>query len=1044
MSHPRPTNLITLFATHPVAANLFMVILLLAGVWGLRQLNTQFFPDFELDIVNVSVVWPGAAAEDVQNSISIPIEQSLKGLGEIKQLTTISRQGISSMRIELHEGVNASQAKDDIEQRVLALNSLPTEAERPQVSLLSRYEGIARVLVVGDNLEELRYQARLLEQSLLDQGISKVDISGLPEQEISLQVPLETLHGLGLSLEQLAQHIQNRSLDTPAGNAGLDDGERSLRTQNQQRDEQGFRQLPLMADAQGQLLRLGDIASVSKRARENQTLLWYQGRPAIELYTRRNSDEDTLNTAKLLNTWLEDTRPTLPPNVELVVYDESWRALEDRIDLLITNGLGGLALVVLMLYLFLNARVAWWVTFGIPISFMATFAILWLVGGSINMISLFGLIMALGIIVDDAIVVGEDTLSHVQRGEPSLSSALGGAMRMFAPVVASSLTTIAAFLPLLLVGGRFGAILGDIPLVVICVIIASVLECFLILPGHLYHSLNKPGAAPSKLRQRLDKGFERFRDGPFRRLVRACLTYRQLTLSLAIAAFILAMGLFAGGILRFTFFPNVDGDTLRLSVQFSSGTPASAVPEFLKRAEQSLKQVEQEVGRPLVRTLVQHHGSGFFARSSGGVNQGDSLGGLYVELYSDKRPISNLELIRRWRQALALPQGVERFEITQQMAGPSRKAIEVQLFGSDVQALKSASLELQQALRPYNGVTNVDDDLPYGREQWILRLTANGEALGLTLNEVARQLRHAFDGRKVQVFYDHLDEVEVRLTLPDQQRHQFSTLLNLPLLLPSGQTTLLSNVAEFQVQPGLDSLNRVDGRLAIVVSSDLDDNVGNANEILASLRQSVLPELAARYGISYEFGGSQADQRETLSDMRLGLILAICLIYIILAWVFASYLWPIAVMLAIPFGLSGALFGHWLLGFDLTILSLFGCFGLSGIVINDSIVLISFYQKLRGQGMSALQAVEEAACQRLRAVLLTSLTTIAGLTPILFETSLQAQFLIPMATSIVFGLGFGTLLILLVVPSVLLMLDHGQQRWQGRKSVQSLTNSSKV
>ncbi|HEY5717009.1 MAG TPA: efflux RND transporter permease subunit, partial [Motiliproteus sp.] len=719
-------------------------------------------------------------------------------------------------------------------------------------------------------------------------------------------------------------------------------------------------------------------------------------------------------------------RPQLPQGVEIVVYNQLWHLLRDRIELLVKNGIGGLILVIGTLFFFLNVRVAFWVAVGIPVSFLAALATLWLIGGSINMISLFGLIMALGIIVDDAIVVGEDTLTHVQQGESGIEAAIGGAHRMLAPVVASSLTTIAAFLPLTLVGGIIGNILIDIPTVVICVIIASLVECFFILPGHLHHSLHRrQDVQPGRLRAAIDRRFNHLRDHQFRRLVTLAVNFRWVTLSGALGMLLLALALVKGGRVPFTFFPVVDGDILTASVQFSAGTPPARVAAFLDQLEQALYDAEAELGVKLSATVVQHQRRALFSREALQSHSGDEYGALLVQLISgERRPLSNDALLRAWRQRIVEPAGIERLNITQQTGGPPGKPIEIKLTQGSVDTLKRASLELQEQLKTFTGVSNVDDDLPYGTEQWIYQLTPTGRALGLTLESIGRRLRAAFDGALVQIVNRQQDEIEVRVILPDAERDHLTSLASLPILLPNGSTTPLANLVEFTPRRGLDTLKRVDGQLALMVTADVDDKIANANEIIDALQSGALAKIQSQFGISASFEGKKADERETVADMLLGLGLALALIFIILAWVFASYLWPLTVMAAIPLGLTGAIFGHVLMGKGLTILSIFGLFGLSGIVINDSIVLISFYRKLREQGLPPEQAIIDAACLRLRAVLLTSLTTIAGLTPILFETSLQAQFLIPMATSLVFGLAYGTLLILLLVPALLIMLEN--------------------
>ncbi|GGK78975.1 efflux RND transporter permease subunit [Amphritea balenae] len=1023
-------NLTALFTEHRVAANLLMMLMILAGIWGLKKLNTQFFPSFELDIITIAVPWSGAAAEDVERSIILPIERELKSVNGIDSLFSTAVQGAASIRLELEEDSDIAYILDEVKQKVDGISSLPSDAEQPVVQQIIRYEDIARILITSPsaNPQELRSLARQFERELLQRGIRKIDFIGMPEEEIAVQIPSARLHELGMSLSDVAQIIGQRSVDLPAGTAAKGDGSRQVRSLNQQRDVEGFNQLPLLTEQQGRLVRLGDIADIEWRNQDNQTFLTYRGQAAIELSLRRTENDDTLEAAAIMREWMDDRQPTLPPEIQLIAFDESYVAIQDRINLLIKNGLGGLILVIATLFLFLNARVAFWVTVGIPISFMATLAVLYGIGGSINMISLFGMIMALGIIVDDAIVVGEDTLTHLQMGEPGLQAAIGGAHRMLAPVMASSMTTIAAFLPLLMIGGIIGNILIDIPTVVICVIAASVVECFLILPGHLHHSLHKAeDLHPSKIRIKLDNAFNNFKNGRFRRWVENAIEFRWITVTIALAAFIIAIGLVSSGRIKFTFFPAVELETLNANIQFTAGTGPEQVDNFLQHLDQTLRETEAELGGNLVVMALQVHRKTNSSRNSERSSKGDEFGALYVQFTPvDSREVTNSDIIKQWRSKIIRPAGIEKFTIDLNRSGPPGKSLDVKLVGTNVEQLKAASLAVQDSLRQYNGVSNVDDDLPFGKSQLIYELTPAGKTAGLNINSVGRQLRSAFDGQLVQIFNRGEDEIEVRVVLPDNERDRLSALENLPVLLPDGSSSPLANVVRFTDRQGLDRLQRVDGQLAIKITGDLDEAVANANEILADLRDGKIQQITSEFGVQASFEGRNKNQRETLADMKLGLLIALLLIFIILSWVFSSYSWPLAVMLAIPLGLTGAIAGHLMTGQSLTILSLFGCFGLSGIVINDSIVLITFYQKLRKQGMDVHSAIVEAACQRLRAVLLTSLTTIAGLTPILFETSLQAQFLIPMATSIVFGLAFGTMLILLVVPSLLVMLENAK------------------
>jgi len=1027
-SDTRTGGIIHLFAQHPVAANLMMAMMIILGAYSLTQLNKQFFPNFALDYITVRVVWPGASAEDVERSITVPLEQALRTLDGSKEMTSTSTRSLSSIVIEYEENTDMGVALDEVKQFVSNIRNLPTDAEDPIVTKIARYEAVATIILTADSdLEELRPLAYRFERELLDSGIARVNFSGMPEQEIAIEVSAKQIQQLGLSLNQIGDLIINQSQDIPAGTVAESEAAREVRGLQRKRDVQEFSSLDLLTTAGGQKLTLDDIAEIKRRPKENQVEIFYQGKPAILMNLQRTESTDALVSAEIMQQWLTKTRETLSPSIELVVFDEKYSLIQQRINLLVKNGISGLVLVLAILYIFLNGRVAFWVAIGIPTSFLGALAVLYFFGGSINMISLFALIMTLGIIVDDAIVVGEDALTHYQYGENSLMAAEGGAMRMLAPVMSSSLTTVAAFLPLMMVTGIIGAILFDIPFVVICVIIASLIESFLILPGHLRHSFHKNHHKKNgELRQRLEDGFKHFRDVYFRPVIKQAIDHRFTTLTIAVCSLVLAISLLVFGQVKFQFFPQPESTVITASVKFAAGTPPDQVRAFAGQMEQRLTETDEalsEQGSLITAALLRMNTASF----DGGRNyqNGTQYAMLQVELLQpDERGVRNTSIIEEWESRLNIPAGVEQLSISSPRGGPPGRDLDIFLSGADAITLKHAAEDLADAMKNYDGLSNILDDLPYGRQQYIFELTPLAQSAGLTIADVGRQLRAALDGQLLQIFYDSYEEIEVRIMLPAQERKFQGILETLPIISPSGDRLLLNNVVELSSQQGLELLRHTDAKLGVHVTAEVDAKKTNANEVLKKLQQSVIPEIVNEYGLQVSYKGKAEEERETSSDMKQGGMLALVLIYIILAWVFASYSWPLAVMTVIPFGICGAIFGHWLLGIDLTILSQFGMFGLSGIVINDSIILVTFYKQLRAKGMAIRDALVEAACLRLRAVMLTSLTTIAGLTPLLFETSLQAQFLIPMAVSISFGLGFATLLVLFVVPVLLSYIEH--------------------
>ena len=1031
-------GLIPLLLRHRVAANVLMLLAFVVGVLGVTRMNVQFFPTFALDIISVRVVWSGASAEDVEAAITSPLEERLKTVDGLKRMTSTSAQGVSSITIELVERTDALLALDQVRQRVDEFRNLPRDAETPQVSRISRYEPIARLLVRGASVEELRPWVRRFESELLAAGIDRIDITGLPDERIAIEVPSAALETLELSLIEVAERVSNLARDVPAGVAGERDGARDIRGLEQRRDAFAFESLPVVADERG-LVRLGEIATITREPRPGSLALFEAGDAVVEMQLQRSETGHSLRAARVLDAWLEQTAPTLPPSITLEVFDTQWELIRDRIQLLVKNGIGGLLLVVLVLYVFLPARVAFWVMVGIPTAFLATLGLMLFFGGTINMMSLFALIMALGVIVDDAIVVSEDADTHRRMGEGPEQAALGGARRMFWPVVAASLTTVAAFVPLMMVGGIIGNILFDIPFVMIMVIMAALIESFLILPAHLRSALGGEVAhKTSRLRQRLDAGFEHFRERRFRPLVTLALRWRGTTMALTLACMILAVGLVVGGRISFVFFPTPEGQTVFVNAGFVAGTPRETTEAYLRQLETALFEAEAELGGGLINTAVSRLGGAVGSGITGGA-RGDQLAAIMVELVPpDEREVRNERFLATWRAKAGDAPGLESLTFTARQSGPPGRDLTVRLTGSDADALKAAALDLAETFTSIPGVSEPEDDMPFGREQLVYRLTPAGEALGLTTESLGRQLRASFDGALAQLVQSGRDELEVRVILPRDERERLDVFERMVVEVPGGRFVPLGSVVAWESRRGFEALRHADGRLAVEVSGEIDVSQTNANTVQAELMREVLPALAQRYGVDFSFQGRAADQRETLGDMRTGLFLGLGLIYLVLVWSFASWSWPLAVMAAIPLGLTGAIFGHWVLGINLTLLSLFGLFALAGIVVNNSIILVSFFKELRKKGKDMQEALVGAACGRLRAVMLTSLTTIGGLTPLLFEKSLQAQFLIPMAASIAFGLGFSAVLVLFFIPALLSVMEDVKAWFGGRRSADAV------
>ncbi|MFP4462496.1 MAG: efflux RND transporter permease subunit [Guyparkeria sp.] len=1036
MTEGQPRGILDRFARHRVAPHLVMLLMILGGIFAISRMNIQFFPNFAVDVVTVSVVWSGASAEDVERGITNPLEERLRAVPDVDTMTSTSAQGVSTITLEFLQGTDPVLALNDVREQVDTFRNFPADAENPRISRAPKFDPVARLLVYGDvDRDALRHWVDRFERELIDRGIDRVTVNGVPDQQIAIEVPSSSLVALDQSLPQLSDTVDALSRDVPAGEFASADGGRELRAVEQRRRPLEFADLSVISSPEARL-DLDQIARIIQEPRRDSLLLRHEGMPAAELVLQRAEHGDSLESARALQDWIDEARPDLPEGLQIKAYDQSWQLIRERINLLVTNGAGGLILVLVLLYLFLPGRVAFWVAAGIPAAFLAALAILWLIGGSINMISLFALIMALGVIVDDAIVVGEDADAHFRHGEAPLLASQGAARRMFWPVMASSLTTIAAFMPLLVVGGTIGQILRDIPVVMICVIAASLVEAFLVLPGHLRGAFSgrrdddrseqrRPGRM-ARFRDGFDRGFHHFRERYFRPAVRFAIGNRGVTLATAVATLILAVGLLAGGRLGFTFFPTPESQIVYANATFVAGTDREETAAFMDELERSLAETEEELGEKLVQTAITRTG-GTIGEESG--TQGDQLGSMLIELVEpDARETRNAEFIRAWKDNTREPAGMENFSISSRQSGPPGSDLTVRLKGGTTEELKSAAISLTETLKAVPGVVDVTDDLPYGRQQITFKVNAQGRALGLTTADVGNQLRAAYDGALSQIYQSGSDEIEVRVLLPREERRHIGSLEDLSIRTGDGAFVPLGQVVELGSQRGFEAIRHAESVRAVEVSAEIDRDVANAENLRSSLQDDALPELASRHGIDFSFEGRQSDQRETMADMTFGLYLGLALMYIVLVWVFSAWTLPLIVMTVIPFGLVGAIFGHWAMGIELTILSLFGLFGLSGIVVNNAIILVAFYRDQLAAGLSVDEALEQAAVKRLRAVMLTSLTTIGGLTPLLFETSLQAQFLIPMATSIAFGLGYSTLLVLFVIPALLSLRESISQR----------------
>ena len=772
----------------------------------------------------------------------------------------------------------------------------------------------------------------------------------------------------------------------------------------------------------GQKIHLRDIASLSEAFDDDAPIGLRNGRPAIELHVQRSLAADALDEGEIVDRYLAEARGNYPPQLRIEQYDAQAGLIEQRIEILLSNGLSGLVLVVGVLVVFLNGRTAFWVAAGIPTAFMAALGAILALGGSINMVTLFALIMTLGLIVDDTIVVGEHAAARREAGASARQAAEAGALRMLAPVMAASLTTVAAFIPLVAMGGIIGQIVGAIPLVVVAVILASLVECFLVLPGHLRGSLERHGGRRNVLLRRFDSGFEHFRAGPFLRLVRFCVRWRYVTMSCAISIFLLSVGLTLGGRVGFHFFPTPEADVAVGNVVKTPGAPrrdtAAMVQEMSDAVERAVASLTEDGAELVAMSFGSVGRSGGRPASQIG---GDQYGALTVELVpSDQRTVRTNEFIEAWRKEIRPSPNVEHINLNARTGGPPGREIDIRLRGGTADDLKEAAVEAKGLLRRFPGISSIEDDLPYGKQELVLEVTPRGRALGFTTESAGMQVRNAFQGVIAQRFARGDEEVEIKVRYP-RGSADGASFHSLFLRASDGTEVPLSEVVTLRQERGFSRLRREDGAREVAVTAEIDETVTSLGALLPAITEGGLADIAERYGLSYRFKGKAEEQAESAADMGTGAVIGLVAIYIILAWVFANFSRPVIVMAIIPFGFVGAVLGHLLLGFDLTILSMIGLLGLSGILVNNSIILVRTVDEFIADGTPLRDAIVAGCRNRLRPVLLTSLTTIGGLVPLLFERSFQAQFLIPMAITIVFGLAVATLIVLIIIPALLVI-----------------------
>ncbi|TDI12734.1 MAG: efflux RND transporter permease subunit [Acidobacteria bacterium] len=1028
------------FANNAVAANVLMVVILIAGASSLMNMKQEVFPEVDLDLIAVSVDYLGAAPEEVEQAVCVRIEEAIQGIDGIKKITSSAREGKGTVVAHLATGANSSRVLDEIKSRVDAIDTFPEETEKPIIREVTNKRQVIDLAVWG---EVDRKVLKVLAEGLRDDlaalpGITIVELSNAPPYEISIEVPESSLRRHGLTFDEVAQAVRRSSVDLPGGSIKTEGGEILLRTSGEAEVARQFEELVLRTRRDGTRLRLGDVAHVIDGFAETDQFSRFDGKPAIQLQVFRTGDQGALKIVTQVNEFIENNEGRLPEGVHLTTWQNQAKVLRDRLDLLIRNGIAGLILVFISLALFLRFRLAFWVSMGIPLSFLgAAWMMPWL-GVSVNLISLFAFIVVLGIVVDDAIVAAENIYTQQQRHGDGLRGAIEGTQEISMPVIFAVLTTVAAFSPLMMADGIIGKIMRVIPLVVIPCLLFSLVESLFILPAHLRH-MEKNGERRKgpwlRFQSLFSEGLLWVAHHVYRPTLDRGLRYRYVTLALGLAVLLLTASFVAGGWIRFTFFPDVEADYISATLTMPQGTPASVTSEKLRHFEASAEHVRRETidatGEDPFQHLVTSIGSQPYTtlqRQNGGrmvgLRSAGHLGEVVIELLpGEERSSSSEELMQRWRETTeAIPDAVEVvFSASMFSAGDD---VDIQLTGSDIGDLRAAAAAVKTRLAEYPNVYEISDSFREGKKQIEMDIRPKAEALGLTLSDLARQVRQAFYGEEAQRIVRGREDIRVMVRYPKSERRSLGNLDELRIRTPEGAEVAFADVATVRHGRGFATITRVDRRRSVNVTADVNDQEGaTAIEILTAMEAGVLPEILSEYpGVAYSLEGQSAEQRDTMTSLINGFVIAAVVIFALLAVPLRSYMQPLIIMLAIPFGLVGAVWGHVIMGMDLTIMTMFGIVALSGVVVNDSLVMVDFINRYRTQAGSLFEAIRDAGVQRFRPIMLTSLTTFLGLTPLMLEKSMQARFLIPMAVALAFGVVFSTVISLIIVPCVYLIL----------------------
>jgi multidrug efflux pump subunit AcrB len=1006
-----------------VAANLLMLFFLVGGLFAFTQIRQEVFPDIQENIVSIKVAYPGASPQEVEEGIVLAVEEALTGMEGIEQLDSTASEGMATIMARLLEGSDPMKVYQDIKSEVDRITTIPEDSERPVVSLdVHRRDVISLVLYGKADEAALRELAEQARATLLQsEDITQVDLTGVRPLEIRIEIPQANLRRYGLTLQQVASRLSAASVDLPGGGIKTRSGEILLRVKERRDYARQYARLPIITGPAGAQIRLEDIATVIEGFEETDRYALYDGEPAVMLEIYRVGDQTPIGVVDAVQRQLVDIRNSLPATVRVAVLNDRAETYRQRARLLLGNGALGLILVMLLLGAFLEIRLAFWVMMGIPVSFLGSLLLMPVADLSINMMTMFAYIIALGIVVDDAIVIGENIYQQHQDGVPFMTAAVDGARQVAVPVAFSILTNIVAFIPLYMLPGVMGRVMRMLPVVVIATFLISWIECIFILPCHLAHTKERSrrglGGWLHHRQQLFSHGFLRwtqYRYGPF---LEFCLHRRYAVVTVAAAIMVVTACYIASGRMGFEMFPKVESDFAYCYAELPYGAPSAKTAEIAERILVAARDVIAECGHP---ELVE----GIFSDVGGGGSHTVEMRVFLADPEIRNKIMSTQDFVNRWRDKIGSPAGVDLLRLQSDRGGPgSGSALTVELSHRRVGTLEEASRELAAELAKFPRVKDVDDGVQLGKEQLDFKSLPQGQRLGLTAADVARQVRNAYQGGEVLRQQRGRNEIKVKVYLPKDERVSEYDLDQMILRTPAGGEVPLLDVVDVQRGRAYTAINRRNGQRTMTVTGDVSPRP-QTGQVIKVLDEVTMPGLMNRYpGLTYSYEGHQAEDRKSMDSMKRMIPMVLISIYALLAIPFRSYIQPLIVMVSIPFGVVGAVIGHLIMGYSLSMIGLIGILALSGVVVNDALVLIDFANGKRAEHDNAHDAVVAAGIQRFRAIMLTTLTTFGGLAPMIFEQSRQARFLIPMALSLGYGLLFATMITLVLVPSLYMIVE---------------------